>query len=182
MPRWMTIVDRCSERCDKQIDKPQHITDRHLHITPSQFMPPKMFINDADTPGFQDRQADFVMLIHFAKCKRGDQSPIPSCGGTSVSTKRMLIDAFQTSLEAHVTVVFFGSAYRNYRSGFSLIDSFHWKCWQHAHFHTARVLSSTQWERQQLIWGLQQSRFRDNGGHFCMPEKNDLKIFAIWKK
>ena len=166
----------CSERCDKQIDKPQHITDRHLHITPSQFMPPKMFINDADTPGFQDRQADFVMLIHFAKCKRGDQCPIPSCRGTSVSTKRMLIDAFQTSvlgkhyakcrahatdiitrgacnlsLEAHVTVVFFGSAYRNYRSGFSLIDSFHWKCWQHAHFHTARVLSSTQWERQQLL-------------------------------
>ena len=60
-------------------------------------MPPKMFINDADTPGFQDRQADFVMLIHFAKCKRGDQCPIPSCRGTSVSTKRMLIDAFQTS-------------------------------------------------------------------------------------
>ena len=98
MPRLMTILDRCSERCDKQIDKPQHITDRNLHITPSQFMPTKMFINDADTPGFQERQADFVMLIHFAKCKRGDQCPIPSCRGTSASTKRMLIDAFQTSV------------------------------------------------------------------------------------
>ena len=36
------------------------ITDRHLRIIPSQFVPAKMFINDADTPGFQERQADFV--------------------------------------------------------------------------------------------------------------------------
>ena len=57
-----------------------------------------MFINDANTPGFQERQADFVLRIHFAKCKRGDQCPIPSCRGTSVSTKRMLIVAFQTSV------------------------------------------------------------------------------------